>query len=1112
MKKKVLLSLVGSVLAFAGLADVGLPDGYTRLTSIRSTGTQWINTRIVPDETTTLAFHFGVEQTPTEAITYFGQVWAPSSWLLCFQSPNMNFYGPSGTFLHTVWTAGTDVWVRIEDDGKLYQTLNFVDEAPVAISRASTSTEPLRLLSADKLGRAVCRVFEFSLAKGDGTRIHLVPCLTPDGQAGLYDIANEHASASEGFYGNAGTGAFLYDTEETLVKPLKFLQSTNAQFIKTDIVPDAQTKIAIHLSNINPSHSQHEVYFAQKWAGSSWLFSTLSSGPVDYFGAGTQFATRNDWLNHDVYVWFENETVFSAIDSAVKPTTGTAVSFASQANLPLYVFGTKEGGGGPYYSRCRIHDLTITTSDGVMHDLQPTLVWNGVLGLLDAATGKFFGECAGLSQRFFYSEDGSTLNLSSGTVTEQDIAGMTNVRKLTSGTLNATAITSYPGDLAIDEGVFTLQDGRMQAVVIQGALDLKANTTLRLDASASGNDSFTANAVHVEAPVRIELPDMSGQNLQGRTFTFIQGGLTTQDAMKFVVSCVSHRLIASVENGALVVREMTLPEGYSAREYIVARHLNGTKQWIDTGVVPDVTTAFAIHFYVDQKYDALQVFFGQKWAAYSWLFAETNGKWVGFWDDNLHVRETPYAAKSDVRIWIDEEDRLRESVNNGTASVFSADRRSDNPALPLRLFSVDNFNGASYRLYEVWLAKGDGTKRHLVPCTNPAGEVGLYDLANAYANPADGFFGNAGSGVLEDNLTGVCLGYVTSSNTQYVNTGLVPTAQSKAEFHLSNINPTHTQHEVFCAQKWTGNAWLFTVLAGGAVEYFGAGTPFADRADWVGHQVHVWFENGQAYSAVDSLEKPSVGTAIDQTPLANRPLYLLGVPAIEKAGAYYSKCNLHRFKLTQADGTCHEFVPFCLWTGEVGLFDRTTGTFHPSETGKPLGWGGIVYTVAGTVATVQRGELLPIDVVGWTEIEKVTVDPMSAGSVTAYPGALTLREGSLELTNGVAQAVSVAGKLTLTGGTSISFDLDAHGVCDTLAAGSVDLSGATGENPVTINLTVLEGVTAARTYDLITGGVTAADRAKFVVNGLDALDHAWLTVSHGKLQIVCNAPTCILVR
>lgn len=1111
MKKNVWLSFLCSVLAFAGLADVGLPNGYTRLASIRSTGTQWINTRIVPDETTTLAFHFGVEQTPTEAMTYFGQEWNASRWLLCFQSPNMNFYG-AGTFLHTVWTAGTDVWVRIKDDNKLYQTLNFVDEAPVAISRVSESTEPLRLLSADKFGKAVCRIFEFSLAKGDGTRIHLVPCLTPDGKAGLYDIANEHASAAEGFYGNSGTGDFLYDTEETVVKPLRFLQSTNAQFIKTDIVPDAQTKIAIHLSNINPSHNWQEVYFAQKWAVSSWLFTTLSGGVVDYFGAGTQFAARNDWLNHDVYVWFENETVFSAIDSAVKPATGTAVSFASQANLPLYVFGTKEGGGAPYYSRCRIHDLTITTSDSVVHDLQPAEAWNGFQGFFDAATGAFFRECAGLGQPFFYSEDGSTLNLPGGTVTVQDIAGMTNVRKLTSGTLNATAITSYPGDLAIDEGVFSLQNGTAQAVVVQGSLDLKANTTLRLDASASGCDSLTANAVHVEAPVRIELPDMSGQNLQGRTFTFIQGGLTTQDAMKFVISCASHRLFASVENGALVVREGTLPEGYSACEYIVARHLNGTKQWIDTGFIPDATTSLAIHFYVDQKYDALQVFFGQKWAVYSWLFAETNTKWIGFWDYGFQVRETPYAAKTDVRLWIDETGHLRESVNNGMASVFQADRRSDNPSLPLRLFSVDNFDGASYRLYEVWLAKEDGTKRHLVPCTNPAGEVGLYDLANDYANPADGFFGNAGSGVLENDQTGVCLGYVTSSNNQYVNTGLVPTAQSKAEFHLSNINPSHKVHEVFCAQKWTTYAWLFTVLSGGSVQYFGAGTPFADRADWVGRQVHVWFENGQAYSAVDSLEKPSVGTAIDMTPQANLPLYLLGVPKIEAAGVYYSKCNLHRFKFTQADGTCHDFVPFRLWTGEVGLFNRTTGTFHPSATGKNLGWGGIVYTVAGTVATVQKGELLPIDVVDWTEIEKVTADPMMAWRVTAYPGALTLREGSLELTNGVAQTVSVAGKLTLTGGTSISFDLDARGVCDTLAADSVDLTGATAENPVTINLTVLEGVTTARAYNLITGGVRDVDRAKFVVNGLDALDHAWLTVSNGKLQIVCNAPTCILVR
>ena len=71
---------------------MALPAGYRQLTSITSTGSQYIQTGIVPNSTTTVEMDFNTGPY-TANTTFFGQGWGVSQYLFVKQSDAYKFYG-----------------------------------------------------------------------------------------------------------------------------------------------------------------------------------------------------------------------------------------------------------------------------------------------------------------------------------------------------------------------------------------------------------------------------------------------------------------------------------------------------------------------------------------------------------------------------------------------------------------------------------------------------------------------------------------------------------------------------------------------------------------------------------------------------------------------------------------------------------------------------------------------------------------------------------------------------------------------------------------------------------------------------------------------------------
>lgn len=185
-----------------------------------------------------------------------------------------------------------------------------------------------------------------------------------------------------------------------------------------------------------------------------------------------------------------------------------------------------------------------------------------------------------------------------------------------------------------------------------------------------------------------------------------------------------------------------LPEGYTEREYIES---SGT-QYIDTGFKPNQDTRVVVDVYITEQHISSNCVFGTRSAASSTaplmlnLWSMNAGTAVRF--DYFGGNTTSSTSLVGKRSLVDANKNIctiGDTVLNGT---YQQGQTKFN-LFVLTCNNAGNFNSKynTYaRLYSCQIYDNGTLIRDYVPCTNPSGEVGLYDLEN------EEFYGNAGSG------------------------------------------------------------------------------------------------------------------------------------------------------------------------------------------------------------------------------------------------------------------------------------------------------------------------------------------------------------------------------
>ena len=199
---------------------MALPSGYRRLDYIESTGTQYIDTGVVPQFTNfeINISNFCVTSFSTAWEDYFGCGTTDSSsdgfqfrryqdYSTVLSSMGVYTTGPYGSYQYS-YSAGTLLKNVKLSDGVLYINGSITSATGISTTKG-TPTLPLyifcRLLGSSPDRYSKIRFSKFEIIKNNIHVRDFVPALrVSDSKPGLYDLVNDK------FYTNSGTGEFLY--------------------------------------------------------------------------------------------------------------------------------------------------------------------------------------------------------------------------------------------------------------------------------------------------------------------------------------------------------------------------------------------------------------------------------------------------------------------------------------------------------------------------------------------------------------------------------------------------------------------------------------------------------------------------------------------------------------------------------------------------------------------------------------------------------------------------------------------------------------------------------------------------------------------------------------
>ena len=248
-----------------------------------------------------------------------------------------------------------------------------------------------------------------------------------------------------------------------------------------------------------------------------------------------------------------------------------------------------------------------------------------------------------------------------------------------------------------------------------------------------------------------------------------------------------------------------LPSGYTELQYIQS---TGT-QYIDTGYTPTANAKVFADFQMTQIPSSNSDVFGVKgqfsFRSYSGKnFRTVSGSAADF-ATTVSMTERHTVEKNMTLTTVDGSI----TVTTTTATISS----------PLFLCAYNNGSGAAnygyLKLYSCQIYDDDALIRDFVPCVNPSGEIGLYDLVSG------AFYGNVGTGGFLAGPRRVKLPagytqteYIQSSGSQYIDTGFKSNQNSRIVFDFTPVSVGQT-HLFGSRSSNSSSDYFLTLCTGG---------------------------------------------------------------------------------------------------------------------------------------------------------------------------------------------------------------------------------------------------------------------------------------------------------
>ena len=361
-----------------------LPDGYTEVQYIQSSGTQWIDTGFKPNQNTRIKMDCNVIGFNSVDAFLFGARIASGNTAFCLAADDANtkwfaLYGnavqnPTGTctgkhsidFNQNVLTLDGENFTFVKTTFQsAYNQLLFA-----TITNGNVDSQR------GKMAVYACQIFD------NGTLIRdFVPCIDPTGAVGLYDLVGGK------FYGNAGTGVFLAGPQQVTLPEgytqLECIQSTGTQYVDTGFVPDEKTRLLMD-AQLTATSGYPSLFGARSQNTKMfWLYANTATSIIFGFGSNKPSATctMSDRLSVDA----DKNTL--TVNGSVL-VTATASTFTAAGNL--YLCAANNAGKLQYAASMKLYACRIYDNGTLSRNFIPCKNAAEVVGLYDTVGAEFY--------------------------------------------------------------------------------------------------------------------------------------------------------------------------------------------------------------------------------------------------------------------------------------------------------------------------------------------------------------------------------------------------------------------------------------------------------------------------------------------------------------------------------------------------------------------------------------------------------------------------------------------------------------------------------------------------------------------------------------------------
>ena len=363
-----------------------LPEGYTQLEYIESSGTQWIDTGFAPNQDTRVIIDLMVMQSQ-RTLAHICSVEESSYFTLLFNPTSIKWYQTRyGSSILQQFPDSFNIRDRMTiDKNRRYTTIDLtvIDSGSYTFQLSKTLPLLARKTSSTTDSFLSARLYSCQIYNGNTLIRNFIPArYDAEETIGLYDIVNDV------FYRNAGTGSFGTKDWEPGGLPagytqLSYIRSSGTQYIDTGFKPNQDTRVVC------------DAVFAKNTTA-SWLFGARESTTANNYGFLTYSGYyRSDYNNAagaqitDTVsrVTIDKNKNVTSFNDAVKDT----VTYAEfQCPYNLYLFANNSAGTVGGQSTTTLYSCQIYDNGVLIRDFVPCTNPSGVAGLYDLVNDVFY--------------------------------------------------------------------------------------------------------------------------------------------------------------------------------------------------------------------------------------------------------------------------------------------------------------------------------------------------------------------------------------------------------------------------------------------------------------------------------------------------------------------------------------------------------------------------------------------------------------------------------------------------------------------------------------------------------------------------------------------------